>query len=85
MNDYIYKSVEVFNNINESYDDFCVEARVIEYVKCCLINNQELDDFYVDSVYVSADKNGDDLYLDYDDVCLKVETVDNLIYDYNRE
>lgn len=85
MNDYVYKSSEVFNNINESFDDFCDEARVIEYAKCCLINNQELEDFCVDSIYVSVDKNGDEYYLAYNDVCLRIETVDNLIYDYNRE
>lgn len=85
MNDYLYKSSEVFINMDESFDDFCAEAEAIEYVKCILINNQELSDFSTNYSYVSVYKDGDIYYLNYDDVKLKVETKDNLIYDYSRE
>lgn len=85
MNDYIYKSDSVFDNMSESIDDFYDEARVIEYAKCVLINRQDLDDFTVDSIYVSVNGGDDEYFLYYDDVELRLEVRDNLIYDYNRE
>ena len=85
MNDYIYKSNLVYDNINTSIDDFYDEARVIEYAKCALINKQDLNDFIVDEIDVSVDFENDTYHLYYNDIelCLKVK--DNLIYDYNRE
>ena len=85
MNDYIYKATSVFNNIQDSYDILAYEASVIDYVKCVLINKQELEDFYVDGYDVSVNKNGDTYYLSSDYGTLRLNTSDGLIIDYNSE
>ena len=85
LNDYIYKSVSVFNNIKDSVEILNYEANVIDYVKCVLINKQELEDFYVDGYDVSVDKDGDDYYLYSSMGTLKLNTSDGLILDYNSE
>ena len=85
MNDYIYKATSVFNNIQDSFDILAYEASVIDYVKCVLINKQELEDFYVDGYDVSVNKYGDTYYLNSDYGTLRLNTSDGLIIDYNSE
>ena len=85
LNDYIYKSVSVFNNIKDSVEILNYEASVIDYAKCVLINKQELEDFYINGYDVSVDKDGDDYYLYSSMGTLKLNTSDGLILDYNSE
>lgn len=85
LNDYIYKSVSVFNNIQDSMEILDYEANVIEYAKCVLINRQELEDFYINGYDVSVDKSGDDYYLKSYMGSLHLSTNGGLIIDYNSE
>ena len=85
LNDYIYKSVSVFNNIKDSMEILDYEANVIEYAKCVLINRQDLEDFYINGYDISVDKSGDDYYLSSYMGTLHLNTNDGLIIDYNSE
>lgn len=85
LNDYIYKSVLVFNNIKDSIEVLDYEACVIEYAKCVLINKQELRDFCINGYDVFVENNGDEFYLSSHMGTLHLNTNDGLIIDYNSE
>lgn len=85
LNDYIYKSISVFNNIKDSIQILQYEASAIEYAKCVLINKQELEDFYINGYDVSVDRDGNDYYLSSYMGTLRLITNDGLILDYNNE
>ena len=66
--DYIYKADIVYKKLEEFEELFEVEAHVLNYAKCVLVKEMELDDYSTGGVYVSVynSQNGYDLYfLDY--------------------
>lgn len=82
MNDYIYKSSLALDNINNGLYLFEYEAKLMDYIKCELINDNELNDFEIDGINVSVIKNGDDYELISSVEDIKVETYDGLVIDY---
>ena len=66
--DYIFKADQVYRNLRDFEETFESEAQVINFAKCVLIRNEELQDFNVNGISVSVyeDHDGYELhYLDY--------------------
>ena len=77
--DYIYKANEVYNRLNNFESLYEVEANVLTYAKCAIVQENELVDFVIDGIYVSVYNNskGYDLYfLNY---LMKIEVYDKQI------
>lgn len=83
MSEYIINANEIYIALKDNIEEFKKEALIIDYVKCVLINKEELNDFYIDETYVSVYQNAEYYYLDYDDIELKLEVVDGVIEDYS--
>lgn len=81
--DYIDSANTVLFNLNEYEDSFEMLASVLNYAKCTLIRNEELEDFYINGIYVSCYNKGDGYDLLYDDYKLTIEVYDNQIIDYD--
>lgn len=79
--DYIFNANNVYYNLNKHLDVFKLEANIINYAKCVLLRNEELDDFIIDNTYVDVynNSNGYDLY--FDEYILSIEVYDKQIID----
>ena len=62
--DYIYKADTIYTKLEEFEELFEIEAHVLTYVKCVLMQEKQLDDFSAGGAYVSIynSRNGYDLY-----------------------
>lgn len=81
--DYIKTANTVLFNLSEYEDSFEKLANVLNYAKCTLVRNEELDDFYTNGIYVSCYSKGNSYDLYYDDYKLTIEVYDNKIIDYD--
>ena len=81
--DYIYSANTVYQNLREMEDAFYEEAQVVNYVKCVLLRNEELDDFYIGGVVASVYKKGDSYSIYFDKYVLDLDTYGKQIIDIN--
>lgn len=81
--DYVYKANNVYINLKEYEDIFRLQAQVLTYAKCYLIQNDGLNDFIVDGIHVDVygDNNHYELY--FDDYYMKIDVYERLIIDYS--
>ena len=81
--DYIEKANLAYSNLKEHEEIFELEAQILSYAKCCLLRNEELDDFYTygTSVYVYQTSNGYELC--FDDYQMYIEVYDKQIVDFS--
>lgn len=80
--DFIYKSNNVYSNLNDVEDDYEIKFKVINYLKCYLLQNRFLDSFAIDGIYVDVSKDEDDYYVVFDDYVLYISSADGEIIDY---
>lgn len=81
--DNIYCSNETLVNLRDYEKSFTYEALVINYVKCVLMKNEELDDFFIDGISVNVYRNnyGYDLY--FEDYKLELTVYGKQIVDFS--
>ena len=80
--DYIKTANTVYYHLNEFKDVFYLESRVINYVKCELIQNKQLEDFYVDGIRVIVYGYNDQYDLYFSDYKLTIYVYDRQIIDF---
>lgn len=70
-------------NLEEYEDIFAQEAEVMSYAKYTLLRNEELDDFFIDGIYVSVYENSDGYELYFNGHVLNIEIFDKQIVDFD--
>lgn len=83
--DYIYKANNVYINLKEYEDIFELEALVLTYAKCYLIQNNELNDFIVNGIYVCTYGSGNNYELYFDNYVMKIDVYERMIIDYSMK
>lgn len=80
--DYIFKANSVYSNLLEVEEQFEKQAYVLSYVKCILLREEELEDFYINGISVSVyqTSNGYELY--YEGKTLDIEVYNKQIIDF---
>lgn len=77
--DYIEKANSAYINLINYEEVFEIETQVIDYVKCALLRNDELDDFYIDNYLVSVYHNGNEYDLYFANYEMEIEVYDKQI------
>lgn len=77
--DYLQSANNVYYNLQENERLFELEANVINYVKCSLLRNEEIDDFYVNGIYVETYETNNGYELCFDDYVMNIEIYDKQI------
>ena len=80
--DFINKANETYINLIEVENKYEIEYKVINYVKCYLLQNKELESFNIDGIDVDVSKDDDDYYILFNDQILYISTLDGEIIDY---
>lgn len=78
MADYVITSNNIYINLDEFYDDFAIEAKIINEAKC-LVANDMLEDFYIDEGLVSVYEDGSDYILSFGLLELAIKVEDRMI------
>lgn len=78
MADYVITSNNIYINLDEFYDDFAIEAKIINEAKC-LVANDMLEDFYIDEGLVSVYEDGSDYILSFGLLELSIKVEDRMI------
>ena len=81
--DYIEKANLAYNNLKKHEEIFEIEAEVLSYAKCCLLRNEDLEDFYTYGTYVSVYQTFDGYELCFDDYQMYIEVYDKQIVDFD--
>lgn len=85
--DFISKANNVFYLLKSYELSFEKEAKIINNVKCLLLQNKEIEDFYVDGNCVNVENIGDSYLLFYDSYMFELKVQDKRIINfeiYNR-
>lgn len=80
--DNIIAANTVYSNLKKHQEVFEIEAKIISYVKCALLKNEELEDFNVDDIYVSVYNVTNGYELCFNDYVIEIEIYDKQIVDY---
>lgn len=80
--DFISKSNKVYINLIEVEDKYEIEYKVINYIKCYLLQNRDLESFDIDGISVEVSKDNDDYFILFNDQVLYISTLDGEIIDY---
>lgn len=80
--EYVILANNVYIDLDEFYDDFYIEAKVINKAKCIVANNIPLEDFYIDEGLVSVYTQGSDYILSFNGVEYKLAIEENMITYY---
>lgn len=83
--EYIITSNNVYINLDEFYDDFVIEAKIINEAKCIAANTNSLEDFYIDEGLVSVYPNGSDYLASFNGITYKIIIEENMITYYSVE
>ena len=81
--DYITKANAVFYNLQEYEDIFYMEAQIVDYMKCHLLRNDVINDFYIDNCLVNVYTNGNEYNLYFDEYRMNIETYEKQIINVN--
>ena len=77
--DYIEKANNAYINLRNYEEIFEMETQIIDHVKCALIRNEELDDFYIDDCLVSVYRNGNEYDLYFANYEMEIEVYEKQI------
>lgn len=85
ISEYIILANEIYIDLDEFYDEFYLEAKVINEAKCVIANNDELIDFYVDGILINVVNEGSNyiFYFNGLEYILTVEDKMITYYDIN--
>ena len=79
---YIIKANETYLNLKEYEKLFEKEALVISHIKCALLQEVAIEDYYAGNIYVSVHECADGYDLYFDGYMMHLEVVDKQIVDY---
>ena len=79
--EYIYSANYVYSNLKDYMDIYEKEAYIINYLKCALVRNEDIGDFYINDCYVDVNKNSDGYDLYFDSYVMSIEVYDKQIID----
>lgn len=77
--DYISKANEAYYNLRQYEEIFYKEAQIIDYVKCELLRNEDIDDFYIDGCMVSVNNTVNGYNLFFEDYKMNIEVYEKQI------
>lgn len=80
---HLSRSLETLCLLKEYQDSFEIEALVISKAKCLLLQEKELNDFYINNELVSCIATCDGYELEYQDYLFLIETNNDCICDYS--
>lgn len=80
--DYIYKANTIYSDLKEMNDFFYMESQVINYVKCLLLRNEEIEDFNVAGIDVLVYSTDSGYELCFDDYVIEIEVCDKQIVNF---
>lgn len=83
--DYIYSANTVFSNLQDYQEIFEIEANIIDYCKCLLVQGESLSDFYMcgQDILVYESSDGYDLY--FDEYKLRLDVYDKQIVGFKLQ
>ena len=81
--EYIYNGNNVLSNLRKYEDIFELQSRIIGHAKCYLLQDDNLEDFMVDGIYVSVYRHSNSYELYFDDYVMSIDTYDRQIMDYS--
>lgn len=73
----------VYDNLKEFAEAFQAEAKIINYVKCCLVSNIPLEDFTIDGISVSVYYNSSGYNLFFQNYQMEIHVYKRQIIDYS--
>lgn len=77
--DYIYKANMAYENLIEYEELFFKEASIINYVKCALLQEKELDDFNINGINVYVFRKADRYILEFDSKHMEISVFDKQV------
>ena len=80
--DYLYKANQTYDNLVSYEDLFFLEASILNYTKCALMQLEELDDFNINGINVDVYEDGDDYILCFDNKKMKIVVFDRQIINF---
>ena len=80
--DYIEKANEAYCNLEEYQHIFEKEAYVISYAKCLLLQQNDLQDFYINGIGVNVYKHSNGYELYFDNYVIDIDVYDKQIVNY---
>lgn len=80
---YIEVADNIYQQLEQYQDTFNMEAKVLNYVKCCLARNEELVDFYVDGIDVRVSNNNSGYSLYFDNYVIDIEVYEKQIVNFS--
>lgn len=80
--EYIYSANSAYSNLQEYEEIFEKEASVISYLKCALLRNDDIDDFYVNGIGVNVYETSSGYELYFDSYVMDVDVYDKQIIDF---
>lgn len=81
--DYIISANKAYANLEESESLFEEEVYVLSYIKCALLREEEIDDYYINGIYVSVYDTNNGYELCFNGYKLDIEIYDKQIIDIN--
>lgn len=81
--DYIYSANTIYSNLRKNEETFAKEAYVLSYVKCALLRNEELDDFYINGISVAVSNISGGYNLRFSSYSMDIEVSDKQIIDFS--
>ena len=77
--DYIISANTIYNRFRQSQDSFYKQALIIEKAKCMLLQDDNLENFYVDGCFVSVYSYGNRYGLYFDNYCIEIDVYERQI------
>ena len=83
--DYITKADMAYANLEKFEEVFEAEAKVIDHFKCLLARDEEIEDFYVDGIYVAVYQNNEGYELHFLDYRMSLSVYEKQIIAFHTE
>lgn len=79
---YLIMANSVYSELNEFYDDFVIEAQMIQKAKCILNCDGDLNNFEIEAGPVIVTRYDNEYYLNCNGLSLTLVVDDRMIVDY---
>lgn len=73
---------DIFLKLEEYQDFFYHEASILNYAKCELLRNDDLDDFYINGNHVTVNKSNDGYLLYFREYQMEIKVYDRQIISF---
>ncbi len=78
---YLITANSIYSELNDFYDDFSIEAQMVQKAKCILNCGDDLVDYYIDEGLVQVTSLNDEYYLECNGINLTLVVRDRMIVD----